>query len=46
MTTQYKPENVGVINPYALAEVILKKRVNWKRLSNPPSLLANTLGHP
>ncbi|MEI6651278.1 MAG: C2 family cysteine protease [Chlorobiaceae bacterium] len=46
MTTQYKPENVGVINPYALAEVILKKRVNWKRLSNPQKLLADTLGHP
>ena len=46
MTKQHKPENIGVINPYALAEVILKKRVNWKRISNPQKLLADTLGHP
>lgn len=37
------PENVGVINPYALAEIILKKKVNWN-LSNSQKLLEKTLG--
>jgi hypothetical protein len=45
-TTNHKPENIGAINPYALAEVILKKRVNWKRIRNPQKLLEDTLGHP
>lgn len=40
------PENVGVINPYALAEVILKRRVNWKKIPDPKKLLEKTLGMP
>lgn len=46
MSKESKPENIGVINPYALAEVILKKRVNWQRVTDPQKLLADTLGHP
>jgi hypothetical protein len=46
MSKQLEPENIGVINPFALAETILKKRVNWRRVSNPQNLLADTLGHP
>jgi hypothetical protein len=45
-TTNNKPRNIGSINPYALAEVILKKRVNWKRVRDPQKLLEDTLGHP
>lgn len=45
MSKDGKP-HIGVINPYALAEVILKKRVNWKRVADPQKLLAKTLGHP
>jgi hypothetical protein len=46
MTTQKAPENVGVINPYALAEVMLKRKVNWKRITAPQKLLEKTLGMP
>jgi hypothetical protein len=44
MGKQAKPENIGVINPYALTETILKKRVNWRRISDPQKLLSDTLG--
>ncbi len=40
------PGDVGVVNPYALAEVMLKRRINWKRIADPQSLLAKTLGTP
>jgi len=43
MGTAKIPENIGVINPYALAEVMLKRKVNWKRV-NAPQLLEKTLG--
>lgn len=36
-------KNIGVINPYALAEVVLKRRVNWKRVASPAALLEKTL---
>ncbi len=39
-----KPENVGVINPYALAEAKLKRKVAWDRVSDPRKLLEDTLG--
>jgi hypothetical protein len=45
MSNEKKPENVGVSNPYALAEVILKKKVNWK-LVDSQKLLGKTLGMP
>lgn len=46
MSTEKKiSENVGVSNPYALAEAILKKRVNWKRVDSQ-KLLEKTLGMP
>ena len=45
MTTTVKPENIGASNPYALAEVILKKKVNWKRV-NVKKLLEQTHGMP
>ncbi len=38
--------NIGVINPYALAEVILKKRINWANIENPHQLLEKTIGMP
>lgn len=41
--TEKKPENVGVINPYALAEVKLKRRIAWDRVSDPRKLLERTL---
>lgn len=40
------PENIGVINPYALVEVILKRRVNWRRIADPQKLLEETLEMP
>jgi hypothetical protein len=45
MSKEKTPENVGVSNPYALAEVVLKKKVNWKRV-NSQKLLEKTLGMP
>ncbi len=45
MSNEKKPENIGVINPFALAEVMLKKKVNWKRV-DAPKLLEKTLGMP
>jgi len=39
-----KPENVGVSNPYALAEVMLKRRIEWSRVGDPRKLLEETLG--
>lgn len=46
MGEEKKPENVGVINPYALAEVILHRKINWKRVTDPAQLLGKTLGMP
>lgn len=43
--TAFIPENVGVSNPYALAEVILGKKVNWARVDSA-KLLEQTLGMP
>jgi hypothetical protein len=40
------PENVGAINPYALAEVKLGKKVNWKRLVHPRKTLEKALEMP
>jgi len=40
------PENIGVSNPYALTEVMLKRRVDWRRIAEPQKLLAETLGAP
>jgi len=39
-----KPENVGVSNPYALAEVMLKRGVAWSRVDDPRKLLEEALG--
>lgn len=39
-----KPENVGVSNPYALTEVMLKRRVAWSRVSDARRLMEETLG--
>lgn len=43
-TEPKKPENIGVINPYALAEVTLHRKINWKRVVEPQKLLEKTLG--
>ena len=44
--SEARAEHIGVINPYALAEVVLQKRVNWLRIQNPQKLLEKTLDHP
>ncbi len=35
---------VGLANPYALAELALGRRVNWKSIANPEALVEKTLG--
>jgi hypothetical protein len=37
---------IGVANPYALAEVALGRRVDWRRVENPKALVETTLGMP
>jgi hypothetical protein len=47
MSTEEKiSDTVGVINPYALVEVMLGRRVNWNRVADPQQLLEKTLGMP
>jgi hypothetical protein len=46
MSKQAKPDSIGVINPFALAEVVLRKRINWNRVADPRKLLSATLEHP
>jgi hypothetical protein len=36
----------GALNPYALAEIILKRRIDWANTPNALQLLATTLGTP
>jgi len=36
--------NVGVINPYAAAEVIAQKKINWEQVAEPQVMLAEILG--
>lgn len=38
--------NVGAINPYALAEVVLDRHIRWDQVSNPERLLESTLQTP
>jgi hypothetical protein len=46
MKTHKIPENVGIINPYALAEVMMGRKINWKRITSPEKFLEKTLGVP
>lgn len=39
-------EDTGVSNPYALAEIILGRRINWKKISNKSRLLESIFGIP
>lgn len=39
-------QNVGVINPYALAEVITGRKIAWKDVSDVPGLLEDILHTP
>jgi hypothetical protein len=39
-------ENVGVINPWALAEVMLGKRIRWKKIADPQSSSRRRWGCP
>jgi len=41
-----KTLNIGVINPYALAEVVLEKPIRWDQISNPEEVLESTLQTP
>ena len=36
--------NIGVINPYAVAEVIAQKKINWEQVAEPQTMLAEILG--
>lgn len=36
----------GVINPYVLVELKLKKRINWKQISDPRKLIERVLNMP
>ena len=36
----------GVISPYALVELKLNKKVNWKQIQNPRELFERTLNMP
>lgn len=40
------PLTIGVVNPFALAEVRLGRRVNWTTVGNRPQLLEDTLEFP
>lgn len=39
-------KHIGVVNPFALAEVVKGKRINWKGVLDPSKLLEDTLGRP
>src|SRR5512140_1323609 len=38
------PTSIGVPNPRALAEVILRRRVDWRRVAEPQRLIEHALG--
>ena len=38
--------NIGVVNPYALAELITEKKINWKEQKNAKYLLEEILERP
>ena len=46
MATREKTLNIGVINPYALAEVVLDRKIRWEEISNPEEVLESTLQTP
>ncbi len=37
---------IGAINPYALAELVVEKKINWNRITNPKPLLEEILERP
>ena len=39
-----KTLSIGAPNPRALAEIVLRRRVDWKRVSDPNGLVAHALG--
>lgn len=36
--------NVGVVNPYAVAEIIAQKKINWEQVAEPQKMLSEILG--
>ena len=47
MATDYShPENIGVINPFALAELRLRQQIDWSLLPDPAAFLGQILGVP
>lgn len=38
--------NIGVCNPFALTEAILKRKVNWQKITEPKKLIEETLKIP
>jgi hypothetical protein len=45
-TTQGGGQNSAVINPYALAELVAGRKIPWKDLPDPTSILEQLLGTP
>jgi hypothetical protein len=50
-TIDFKPnpeaaQNNGVINPYALAEYITGRKIDWEKTENAPQLLETILQTP
>jgi hypothetical protein len=41
-----KPENIGVVNPFALVEIKLKRKVDWNSVADHRIFIQNTLGFP
>jgi Calpain family cysteine protease len=40
------PENIGVINPFALVELRLRQQINWSLIPDPASFVGQMLGVP
>ena len=45
-TDHSHPENIGVINPFALAEARLRQQIDWSLLPDPTAFLSQILGVP
>jgi hypothetical protein len=45
-TSDVPPPSAGVINPYALAELIAGRKINWKQIAEPKRMLEELLQTP
>ncbi|REL33845.1 hypothetical protein DYD21_10600 [Rhodohalobacter sp. SW132] len=39
-------DNTGIVNPFALAELITSKKINWDKVENPKAILETVLQTP